>query len=261
VPPPASCVRCVQATFYSCDESGSCSIRCHRISSHVCLSSIVRSRISSLRASIKQPPQLHSGTNSHESESKHPSAADGVGFYFDAAETYARTGQWKGGGDDDAVDARDCVLVLCQHIAHGVPSRGVSFPPASLSVPFPVRAACVVLPSVLVLPRRGHAHADAGWIPPARIIVQIPRHLAPATPWGPGSRPPPLSACSASSARIAARNRQTSCLHVSAGNAIIRRACHRLLASQKPQPRPTPPHQAVSSSPSCPVRVVRGRGE
>jgi hypothetical protein len=180
---------------------------------------------------------------------------------FDAAETYARTGQWKGGGDDDAVDARGCVLVLCQHIAHGVASRGVSFPPASLSVPFPVRAACVVLPSVLVLPRRGHAHADAGWIPPARIIVQIPRHLAPATPWGPGSRPPPLSACSASSARIAARNRQTSCLHVSAGNAIIRRACHRLLASQKPQPRPTPPHQAVSSSPSCPVRVVRGRGE
>lgn len=35
-------------------------------------------------------------------------------------------GQWKGVGDDDAVDARGRVLVLCQHIAHGVASRGVA---------------------------------------------------------------------------------------------------------------------------------------
>lgn len=146
---------------------------------------------------------------------------------------------------DDAVDARGRVLVLCQHIAHGVASRRAAWRGVSFSPGFALRSvsrACVVLPGS---PEAGprHAHADAGWIPPARIIVQIPRHLAPATSWGPCSRPPPLSACSASSARIAARNRQTSCLHVSAGNAIIRpaTACSpRRSRSHAPRPHTKP---------------------
>lgn len=74
-------------------------------------------------------------------------------------------------------------------------------------------------------------HATLAWIPPARILVQIRRHLAPATPWGPGSRShahPPLS----SSARIAARNRRTRRRHVPAEDSIIRPClCLHLLAS------------------------------
>lgn len=89
-------------------------------------------------------------------------------------------------------------------------------------------------------PAAGHA----GWIPPARIIVQIRRHLAPATPWGPGSRTSLVALSSSSSARIAARSQRTPCLHVPAGDAPIIRPASACSPRQKLQP-----HQAVSRLP------------
>jgi hypothetical protein len=146
------------------------------------------------------------------------------------------------------------LVLLCQAAGTSRPaSRGgitgrVFFLLAGVALPFPVRPPVLPLRPTLAgahLPALSSRYDDTS-LPPRRGAQVHARQ--------PASRPPPLPA----SARIAARSQRTPCLHVPAGDAIIRPACPRLLAS--PETAATPKPLAVFSLiSSCPTRVGRGR--